>query len=182
MIEQYLQFAIQFIAEIWLQLNTMFGLEETRVFKFLKPYLLQVQDNPTYMGIAIALMALLPYSLYKIISIPRKRRKKLNERENKFNELDKSLTVYLYSQICQLTVNFLNDNCSNNFHSGDYFNFIVGMTDFYKIVVTEEQIEIQEFCNLPKVDSLTSTHLTENLSNYIDIGFSNKWKIEMVKL
>ena len=91
MIEQYLQFAIQFIEEIWLQLNTMFGLEETQAFKFLKPYLLQVQDNPTYMGIAIALMALLPYSLYKIISIPRKRRKKLNERENKFNELEKKL-------------------------------------------------------------------------------------------
>ena len=87
-IEQYLQFAIQFIEEIWLQLNTMFGLEETQAFKFLKPYLLQVQDNPTYMGIAITLMALLLYSLYKIISIPRKRRKKINERENKFNELD----------------------------------------------------------------------------------------------
>ena len=84
-IEQYLQFAIQFIEEIWLQLNTMFGLEETQAFKFLKPYLLQVQDNPTYMGIAIALMALLPYSLYKIISIPRKRRKKLNERAMRCN-------------------------------------------------------------------------------------------------
>ena len=81
MIEQYLQFAIQFIEEIWLKLNTMFGLEETKAFKFLKPYLLQVQDNPTYMGIAITLMALLLYSLYKIISTPRKRR-------NKFNKLD----------------------------------------------------------------------------------------------
>ena len=88
MIEQYLQVAIEFIKEIWFQLNTMFGLEETQAFKFLKPYLFQIQDNPTYMGIAITLVALLLYSLYKIISIPRKRRKKLNERENKFNELD----------------------------------------------------------------------------------------------
>ena len=93
-IEQYLQLAIQFIEEIWLQLNTMFGLEETQAFKFLKPYLLQVQDNPTYMGIAIALMALLPYSLYKIISIPRKRRNKLNERENELDNRENKLSEH----------------------------------------------------------------------------------------
>ena len=93
-IKQYLQLAIQFIKKIWLQLNTMFGLEDTQVFKFLKPYLLQVQDNPTYMGIAIALMALLPYSLYKIISIPRKRRNKLNERENELDNRETKLSEH----------------------------------------------------------------------------------------
>ena len=72
MIEQYLQFATKFIKEKWLQLNAMFQLEETQTFKFLKPYLLQAQDNPAYIGIAIALMAIL-YSLYKFISISRKR-------------------------------------------------------------------------------------------------------------
>jgi len=73
MIEQYLQFATKFIKEKWLQLNAMFQLEETQTFKFLKPYLLQAQDNPAYIGIAIALMAIL-YSLYKFISISRKRK------------------------------------------------------------------------------------------------------------
>ncbi|GIS84927.1 MAG: hypothetical protein CM1200mP16_12270 [Nitrospina sp.] len=34
MIEQYLQVAIEFIKEIWFQLNTMFGLEDTQAFKF----------------------------------------------------------------------------------------------------------------------------------------------------
>ena len=89
MIEQYLQVAVQYIKEICLKLNTVFGLEETQAFKFLKPYFLQLQDNPTYIGIAIVLLAVLSYSLYKIISIPRKRINKLNDREQNINELEK---------------------------------------------------------------------------------------------
>ena len=79
MIEQYLQVAIEFIKEIWFQLNTMFGLEETQAFKFLKPYLLQVQNNRAYMAIAIASLLLIAYSIYKVVSISQKREKKFNE-------------------------------------------------------------------------------------------------------
>ena len=79
MIDQYLQVAIEFIKEIWFLLDNAFGLEETQAFKFFKPYLLQVQDNPIYMVIAIALMVLLPYSIYKVVSISQKREKKFNE-------------------------------------------------------------------------------------------------------
>ena len=79
MIEQYLQVAIEFIKEIWFQLNTMFGLEETQAFKFLKPYLLEVQNNSTYVVIAIALLILVPFSIYKVISISQRREKKFND-------------------------------------------------------------------------------------------------------
>ena len=79
MIEQYLQVAIEFIKEIWFQLNTMFGLEDTQAFKFLKPYLLQVQNNRTYMVIAIAVLLLVPFSIYKVISISQRREKKFND-------------------------------------------------------------------------------------------------------
>ena len=79
MIEQYLQVAIEFIKEIWFQLNTMFGLEDTQAFKFLKPYLLQVQNNRTYMVIAIAVLILVPFSIYKAISISQRREKKFND-------------------------------------------------------------------------------------------------------
>jgi len=79
MIEQYLQVAIEFIKEIWFQLNTMFGLEDTQAFKFLKPYLLQVQNNRTYMVIAIALLILVLFSIYKVISISQRREKKFND-------------------------------------------------------------------------------------------------------
>tara|TARA_Y100001960_G_C14745575_1_gene865428 strand:- start:116 stop:1012 length:897 start_codon:yes stop_codon:yes gene_type:complete len=93
MIEQYLQVAIEFIKEVWFQLNTMFGLEETRAFKFLKPYLLQVQDNPAYMAIAIALIGLLPYSVYKVISISRKREKKFNELMDEMEDEEEEIDI-----------------------------------------------------------------------------------------
>jgi hypothetical protein len=79
MIEQYLQVALEFVKEIWFQLNFQFGLEETEAFNFIQPYLLQLQDNPTYMGIAFASLVLLPYSLYKVRSISRKREQKFEE-------------------------------------------------------------------------------------------------------
>ena len=80
MIEQYLQVALEFFKEIWFQLDSQFGLEETEAFKFIHPYLLQLQDNPTYMGIAFAALVLVPFGLYKVRSISR-------ERERKFDDL-----------------------------------------------------------------------------------------------
>ena len=79
MIEQFLQTALEFFKEIWFQLNSRFGLEDTEAFKFLKPYLIQLQDNPLYMGISLAALFLVPYSLIKIRSISREREQKLNE-------------------------------------------------------------------------------------------------------
>ena len=79
MIEQYLQVALEFVKEIWFQLNSQFGLEETEAFKFIQTYLLQLHDNPTYIGIAFASLVLVPYGLYKVRSISRKREQKLEE-------------------------------------------------------------------------------------------------------
>ena len=79
MIEQFLQTALEFFKEIWFQLNSRFGLENTEALKFLKPYLIQLQDNPLYMGISLAALFLVPYSLIKIRSISREREQKLDE-------------------------------------------------------------------------------------------------------
>jgi hypothetical protein len=92
MIEQYLQVALEFVKEIWFQLDSQFGLEETEAFKFIHPYLLQLQDNPTYMGIAFAALVLIPFGLYKVRSISRERERKLDdlmeEMEEDEDELD----------------------------------------------------------------------------------------------
>jgi hypothetical protein len=80
MIEQYLQVALEFVKEIWFQLDSQFGLEETEAFKLIHPYLLQLQDNPTYIVIAFAALVLVPFGLYKVRSISR-------ERERKFDDL-----------------------------------------------------------------------------------------------
>jgi hypothetical protein len=79
MIEQYLQVALEFVKEIWFQLNSQFGLEETEAFKFIQPYLLQLQNNPTYMGVAFASLVLVPYILYKVNNISRKREQKFED-------------------------------------------------------------------------------------------------------
>jgi len=93
MIEQYLQVALEFVKEIWFQLNSQFGLEETEAFNFIQPYLLQLQDNPTYIGIAFASLALIPYGLYKVRSNSRKREQKFEDlmeemEEDELNEKD----------------------------------------------------------------------------------------------
>ncbi len=79
MIEQYLQVALEFVKEIWFQLDSQLGLEETEAFKFIKPYLLQLRDNPMYMGIAFVALVLVPFGLYKVRSISRERERKIDE-------------------------------------------------------------------------------------------------------
>ena len=79
MIEQFLQTALEFIKEIWFQLDSRFDLENTEAFKLLKPYLIQLQDNPLYMGISLAALFLVPYALIKARSISRERERKLDE-------------------------------------------------------------------------------------------------------
>jgi hypothetical protein len=79
MIEQFLQTALEFVKEIWFQLDSRFDLENTEAFKFLKPYLIQLQDNPLYMGISVAALFFVPYALIKVKSIYRERERKLDE-------------------------------------------------------------------------------------------------------
>tara|TARA_B100000686_G_scaffold178031_1_gene184946 strand:+ start:1283 stop:2566 length:1284 start_codon:yes stop_codon:yes gene_type:complete len=79
MIEQYLQVAIEFLKEVWFQLDSRFGIGETQAFQFIKPYIFQLQDNPTYLGIAFASLALIPFGLYKIKSNVREQDRKLEE-------------------------------------------------------------------------------------------------------
>jgi hypothetical protein len=79
MIEQFLQTALEFVKEIWFQLDSRFDLENTEAFKFLKPYLIQLQDNPLYMGISVAALFLVPYALIKVKNNSRERERKLDE-------------------------------------------------------------------------------------------------------
>ena len=79
MIEQYLQVGLELFKEIWFQLDSILGLEETAAFKLIKPYFIELQDNPTYMGIAFAMLTLIPLGLYKARSIVRERERKMEK-------------------------------------------------------------------------------------------------------
>lgn len=79
MVQQFFQTALEFLKEIWFQLNSLFGLENTEAFIFLKGHLLQIQDNPLYMGISIAALFLVSFTLYKVRSNSKEREHKLDE-------------------------------------------------------------------------------------------------------
>jgi len=92
MSEPYLQAALEFFKEIWFQLDSILGLEETETFKLIKPYLLELQDTPTYIVIAFAMLILIPLGLYKAKSIARERERKVEKLieemdEEEFDEL-----------------------------------------------------------------------------------------------
>ena len=86
MIEQYLQVGLELFKEIWFQLDSILGLEETAAFKLIKPYFLELQDNPTYMGIAFAMLILILFGLHKAKSIARERERNMEELMEEMDE------------------------------------------------------------------------------------------------
>jgi len=103
MIEQYLQVALELFKEIWFQLNSILGLEETVAFKLIKLYLLELQGTPTYMVIAFAMLILIFLGLYKARSITRERERKI---EKLMEEMDKEE----YDEIHVDTQKFMGDS------------------------------------------------------------------------
>lgn len=98
-----------------------------------------------------------------------------------FNELDaaqyKFIENNLYAPMCKLVCDFLNEYVAKKpYHAQHFFSFIVGMTDYHKIVVYHDKIEISEFAFMPPVNSLLAV---QSSASYIDVSFSNDWKISM---
>ena len=79
MIEEYLQVIIEFLKEVWFQLDSMFGIGESQAFQSIKPYLLLLQNNPVYLGVTFASLIFIPLGLYKIRSNVREQNRKLEE-------------------------------------------------------------------------------------------------------
>lgn len=89
---------------------------------------------------------------------------------------DDYINKNLYAPVCKLNTKFLTENCVNNQHAQDFFSFLVGMTDYYKIIVYSNHIEIMEFAEMPPVKNLYAEHVSD--SN-IHIDFLNGWEISM---
>jgi hypothetical protein len=172
MIEQYLQVALEFVKEIWFQLNSQFGLEETEAFKFIQPYLLQLLDNPTYMGIAFASLVLIPYGLYKVSSISRKREQKFEElmeemeeeeEEDRIDDKDPALLRRSNSEIkeedspsyVQILEEFDEKESEDDFH-----------VDTQKVMGTYKDIE-------PVSSELIEPQIDKDLSEFEEFEFVN---------
>jgi len=82
----------------------------------------------------------------------------------------------LYQHICLLTQDFLNSFNNDAIRVSKYFEFIVGITDFYKVVVTDKSIEIMAYVDIDKPNSLKAKIRS---SNYVDVSFSNGWVLSM---
>jgi len=97
-----------------------------------------------------------------------------------FNELkaiDGSfIDIHIYKPICELVAKFINTNCNNAKQAAFMFNFLVGTTDYHKIIVNESNIEILDFINLSNVNNVRA-EITSN--SYIHLHFSNEWVLSM---
>jgi hypothetical protein len=82
----------------------------------------------------------------------------------------------LYAPICKLVTQFLNSHTAKPATAQQFFSFIVGMTDYHKIIVYNEKIEIHEFALMPDVKSLMAFQVD---NSYIHVRFSNSWTVSM---
>lgn len=96
------------------------------------------------------------------------------EKWSELKEIDSNyINSNLYEPINDYVRNFL---MSQNNRAAQYFNFLVGTENYYKIIDLPNQIEIREFNNLPIPDSFTINVIR---SSTISVAFSNGWDIPM---
>lgn len=82
----------------------------------------------------------------------------------------------LYAPMCKLVTDFLNLHVAHPSCAQQFFSFIVGMTDYHKIIVYSDKIEIHEFASMPATHSLKAIQVD---NSYIHVRFSNGWVISM---
>jgi hypothetical protein len=83
----------------------------------------------------------------------------------------------LYEPVCKLVANFISTNCCNSItNTQSLFDFIIGNTDFIKLIIKDSYIDILEFSNITKPKSLT---VTLKNKSYIYLNFDNGWVISM---
>lgn len=95
-----------------------------------------------------------------------------------FKDLNSGIVYQtLYIPICDLVANFINNYCTLQLNSSHLFNFLVGNTNFYKVMFYEQQrkVLIEEFSQIYPVASLRA----QSQQNYVNLHFSNGWIISM---
>jgi len=91
-----------------------------------------------------------------------------------YNEIDGiEKAKNLYSPICNLINEFINDNSSKG---SVYQEFLLGVIDYTQIILNKKNIEIKEFGNLPK-SYLVSSFI--NNKGYIVVDFHNEITLSM---
>lgn len=88
-------------------------------------------------------------------------------------EFNSAIIDDLYSDMCNVITNEINSNCNN---AGCFFGFLVGNTDFDKIIITEKEIKIMMFSGIHKPKSVLAS--TKG-NSYINLLFDNGFVFSM---
>ena len=143
-----------------------------------------IKPNMAYSGSLIQQIGILKNSEEDIIY-----RKKLNDIYRNFhNEIEKLKPVpslfnevedlkypKIYNPVCSLVSQTINKYKDSSILSNHYQKFLIGNTDFYKIIVEKESVDIIKYCNIPSSSRMSSTFS----KNYIFLDFHNGIKMIM---
>lgn len=95
-----------------------------------------------------------------------------------FRDLDQDIVLSeLYVPTCELVANFINEFCLQPEKANHLFTFLCGNVSFYKVIFDEQynRLSIQTFDRSSFVESVCA----ENDQSYVNLSFSNLWKISM---
>lgn len=82
----------------------------------------------------------------------------------------------LYLPVCQLVADTLNNICKNPINVQAYFTFLIGNTNFYKLIARGGSVTIHEFNNIAIPSTLKARVVDKS---YVEVVFSNGWVISM---
>lgn len=109
-----------------------------------------------------------------------KKAKKLNPNAQNFRDLvdvEKDfINDNLYLPVCELVTSTINNLCDDEEKAQLLFSFLVGNTDFYKIIDYNDEVIILDFTAIDKVSSVKAKLRAKS---YVDLKFSNGWIVGM---
>ena len=89
----------------------------------------------------------------------------------KYKEIEHHIPELLYFPMCTLVSKFINEHGNEGERANHYLKFLVGNTEFKKIIVfPDSNILIQSYDNIP-VSKLVTTSVINN--SYIEVDFHN---------
>ena len=105
-----------------------------------------------------------------------KEAKRVNPDAKLFNEVEQIKNSYIYEPVCRTVAEKINTYGEKSEYSRDFQNFLIGKTDFIKIIVYPHKVVVLQFNNLPKSNKMTANRSS---SNYVNVDFHNGIKVKM---
>ena len=93
-----------------------------------------------------------------------------------FNEVENIKDSYIYEPVCRKVAEKINTYGDHGSHSTDFQSFLIGKTDFIKIIVYPTKVTILQFNNLPESQKMTAE---KSSTNYVNVDFHNGIKVKM---